>query len=266
PGGISAAKPPNIPQAFDAEFAGAPKSMADAPRAIGSVRSQQPTYTKARTEKTGADRRRLPRAVLSIPVKVVGHSKKDGKWQEIAQTTSLDRFGVGLVLNHRVRRGIVLHLTMQMPTKFRNHAYHEPFYCVYGIVRRVDPRKTGERVVGLEFVGASPPPGYLEQPWAHLRLDTWSGPDRRKRNRMPQIEEVQIEFLDGSMKVVAKQTCRTEDLSPDGAKVCLTGLPVDVDYVRLTCKRIDFKSQAVIRDMYKGKDGLARICIEFIEE
>lgn len=267
PLGINAAKAPTLRPGFEAVPAGAPpESDSDANRTARIVRGQQAAHTRPITETKTTDRRRLSRTPLSIPAKVVGYANKDGKWQEIAQTRNLDRFGVGLILRHRVRRGSVLYLTMQMPTKLRTHAYHEPFYNVYAIVRRVNPGKNGERLVGLEFLGPSPPPGHLERPWAHLRLETWSGPDRRKRNRMLQVEVALIEFLDDTMKTVAKQMCKTEDISPDGAKVCLTGLPMDVDYVRLTCKRIGFKSTAIIRDMYKGKDGLARICLEFIRE
>jgi hypothetical protein len=216
--------------------------------------------------KTGSEVRRIPRLRLSVPARVVGHDKKLGQWNEIAATTNLSKFGIGLVLRHRVRRGMVLHLSMPMPVKFRSHSHHEATYGTYAIVRRVDQPKKGERIVGLEFLGPSPPAGYIDRPWSNFRIQTWSGRDRRRETRLIRSEAAQIEFLNEAMEVVGTEQGITENICPGGAQVCLNNIPVDVDYVRIVCTRIGLRSTAYIRDMYRGKDGKPRISLEFVED
>src|SRR5205085_8827130 len=125
------------------------------------------------------------RLKLSIPVRVVGTDRAaDGKWSEMTETVDVSRTGVRLRMTRPVRYGMVLYLSLPMPAKLRSHGFAGSSYNVYTLVRRIEPPKKGVRVVGLEFIGEHPPPGYLEKPWATFRTRRWTGDERRRARRV----------------------------------------------------------------------------------
>ena len=119
-------------------------------------------------EAEDSNKRRYQRLKLSIPTYVTGYDRQDGRWTEVGHTVDVSIGGVSLQLAREMREGSVVHLTLPMPTKLRRHGYSDPAYKVYAIVRRVEigDLDNDRQVIGLEFLGASPPPGYLQKPWA----------------------------------------------------------------------------------------------------
>jgi hypothetical protein len=126
-------------------------------------------FTKSATDSKDGNKRRYQRLKLAIPTYVTGYDQSHGKWTEVAHTLDVSIGGVALQVAKEMPEGAVVHLTIPMPTKLRRHGYTDPTYQVYAIVRRVEPVDRDQRVIGLEFLGASPPLGYLKKPWAKFQ-------------------------------------------------------------------------------------------------
>lgn len=136
---------------------------------IKPSRMHKAIYTKHAEETPRAERRRFKRHKSRFPARVMGHDRVNGKWDEVAETTDVSKGGVALRMKRDVQQGMVLLLILPLPLKLRCHGYTEPFYRVYGIVRQVKATSDGQWIVGLDFLGESPPAGYLDKPWATFK-------------------------------------------------------------------------------------------------
>jgi curved DNA-binding protein CbpA len=210
------------------------------------------------------NRRRCERFKLSIPVRITGHDKKLGKWSEITEAVDVSRTGINIRVRRHLRNGVVLYLTLPLPTKLRAHGYTSSSYNVYALVRRVDPPKKGIRLVGLEFIGENPPTGYIEKPWAVYRTRGWTGGDRRRNPRYARMETLAIEYFSESMQCITKEAGRTEDISRVGARVCVRSAPAEFDFVRVSAPARGFECIAAVRNRFVGKDGIERLCLQFL--
>lgn len=235
------------------------------PVEIKVASEMRPVFSKKVAGETPAERRRCERFKLSVPVLVAGYDREVGKWQEITKTTDVSRIGVGIRLRRRVRHGLVVHVTLPLPTKLRSHGFSEAGYNMYAIVRRVEPATDGIRVVGVEFIGSAPPGDYLHKPWVTYRTQKWGGPDRRREPRQERIESVAIEYLDDSMEMIARESAVTEDVSPGGSRVRVKSAPAEFEFVRITCPTRGFISLALVRNQWTGSDGYERLCLQFVE-
>jgi hypothetical protein len=159
----------------------------------------------------------------------------------------------------------VVHVTLPLPLKLRSHGFSEPGYNMYAIVRRVELAEDGFRVVGLEFLGAHPPGGYLYNPWATFRTQQWAGAERRREPRVERAEPVMIHFLNESMQTISYEMTVTENLSLSGARVIIKSDPPDFDVVRMTGLKRRFEGLALLRNRFTGEDNSERICLKFID-
>jgi hypothetical protein len=141
----------------------------------------RPVFTKAPV-KQNVERRRCERFKLTVPVLIAGYESSGGKWQEVTKTIDVSRIGVAIRMRRRLKHGLVVHITLPLPAKLRSHGFSEAGYNMYAIVRRVEPLIDGMRVVGLEFIGATPPGDYLYKPWATFRTQKmeWTGAKARE--------------------------------------------------------------------------------------
>ena len=231
---------------------------------IAVGREMRPVFTKAR--EATEERRRCERFKLTVPVLVAGYDHNGDKWQEVTKTIDVSRIGVALKVARRMKHGLVVHITLPLPTKLRSHGFSEAGYNMYAIVRRVEPLIDGTRVVGLEFVGATPPSDYLHKPWATFRTAKWNGNDRRREQREQRAEAVAIEYLDGAMQRISRHPGVTEDVSPSGARVCVKTAPPDFEFVRITSPNCGFNSVALVRNQWLGTDGFDRLCLQFVDQ
>ncbi|MEW6210259.1 MAG: DnaJ domain-containing protein [Acidobacteriota bacterium] len=234
-------------------------SMSDAASVAESTAFSKPSLDP------NANRRRIERYTISLPALVAGCNSEGGKWQEMTKSFDLSRIGIGIKLKKRVWPGMVLHLTMPMPTRLRTHGYSDPAYKIYAIVRRVEPINDGMRVVGLEFLGERPPSFYLHKPWATFRTQEWSGADRRCEPRASLSEGVIVEYFNEAMEMIGRETAWTENVSSSGARIHVKNLPADFEWVRVLSQRRHFDSLALLRNRYPGRDGDERLCLQFTE-
>jgi hypothetical protein len=233
---------------------------------ISRMPSQKEVFSEFSKGSTSDNRRRAERFRLAIPVRVVGFDRKNGKWQEMAETIDVSRTGANIRLRKSVRHGTVLYVTLPLPQKLRGHGFADPAYKVYALVRRVEPPKKGVRVLGLEFLGEHPPSGFLDKPWAIFRTRRWAGSERRRAPRHERSEVVRIEYLSESMQSILREEARTENISRTGLRIAVKLAPADFDLVRVSCARRDFECFATLRNRFVAKDGLERLCVQLVDK
>ena len=212
------------------------------------------------------NRRRCGRMKLAIPVRVAGHDQSTGKWSEMGETIDVSRTGARLHLRKRVRQGTVLFLTLPLPTKLRAHGFSEQGYNVYALIRTVDPPRKGMRAVGVEFLGERPPVGFLEKPWAVYRAKRGSAVERRRHRREERAEAVSVEYLDENGQSIGRDEARSENVGSFGVRIVGTTAPAEFDSISLRCPSLMFEAAAVLRDRYRGKDGLERLCLQLVDK
>lgn len=223
-------------------------------------------YRESSKPKEGDNRRRVERFKVSIPARVTGYEKNGAKWHEMTETIDVSRTGVRLRLRRRVKHGTVLFVTLPLPAKLRSHGFTEQSYNVYTLVRRVEPPRQGVRAIGVEFLGEHPPKGFLDKPWSIFRSNRWGGNERRRPNREDRVEGVRIEYFDESMQSLAIELAKTENVSRTGLRISGTTAPPEFDMIRVTCPRLKFEGLAALRSRYMGKDGVERLCVQFIDK
>lgn len=234
--------------------------------AISRMPQQGEVYRESSKAKANDNRRRCERFKLSVPARVTGYDRKNGKWHEMTETIDVSRTGVRLRLRRRVKHGTVLFVTLPLPAKLRSHGFAEQSYNVYTLVRRVEPPKQGVRAVGVEFLGEHPPKGFLDKPWALFRAKRWGGDERRRPDRVDRSEIVKIEYFDESMQSIAREQARTENVSRSGVRISGTTAPAEFDLMRVSCPKLKFEGLAALRTRYIGKDGLERLCVQLIDK
>jgi curved DNA-binding protein CbpA len=226
----------------------------------------RPVFSRPAAQPATLERRRCERFKLSVPALVAGYDSEGGKWQEITKTIDVSRMGVAVWLRRHIRHGLVAHITLPLPTKLRCHGFSEPGYNMYAIVRRVEPLIEGRRVVGFEFIGATPPTDYLHKPWSIFRTQKWNGPERRREPREQRAEPVAVEYLDEGMKRISREAAVTEDVSPSGARVRVKSPPAQFEFVRITSPKHSFNGLALLRNHWSGDDGFKRLCLQFVDQ
>ena len=223
-------------------------------------------FTKSATQPATSERRRCERFKISVPALVAGYDQEGGKWQEVTKTIDVSRMGVAVRMCKQLKHGLVVHITLPLPTKLRSHGFSEQGYNMYAIVRRVEPLIDGKRVVGLEFIGATPPADYLHKPWSVFRTQKWNGADRRREPRERRAEPVAVEYLDEEMKRIHREAGVTEDVSRSGARVRVKCPPPNFEFIRLTCPKLSFNGLALLRNQWTGDDGARRLCLQFVDQ
>jgi hypothetical protein len=235
-------------------------SRASSISALGQV------FSEASKANSDNNRRRCGRMKLAIPVRVAGHDQSTGKWSEMGETIDVSRTGARLHLRKRVRQGTVLFLTLPLPSKLRAHGFSEQGYNVYALIRTVDPPRKGMRAVGVEFLGERPPAGFLEKPWAVYRAKRGSALERRRHSREERAEAVSVEYLDENGQSIGRDEAKSENVGSFGVRIVGTTAPAEFDSISLSCPSLMFQAAAVLRDRFRGKDGLERLCLQLVDK
>ncbi len=210
------------------------------------------------------DRRRKKRFDLSIPVQVTGYNQEGGDWHEAVQSIDVSHTGASILLRRRIKIGMILYLRMPMPMVLRTHEFFDLSYGTYGIVRWVKPPRDGFRVVGVEFIGEFPPPGFMERPWATFELTKWNGAERRKELRETIADTVEVEYFDDTERLVRVETCYVENISASGMRICSQAPPEEISVMRIISQKDDLQIFATARNRYRGRDGFERLCVQFL--
>lgn len=213
-----------------------------------------------------AERRKDQRMALRIPVKVDGFDA-DGAWQEMTMSEDTSASGVAFTLVHPAQFGQVLLLSLPLPKSFRQYDLTDPSYRVYGVVRRVEPGR-GRAVLGVMFLGKSPPRGFEKSPASRYLLSQDPAPGTRVERRA--FERHELFYNLKLVRQVAGQEPQeehtvAENLGKGGARV-LTSLPVAKgDIIVVEELGGPFRTRAAIRNVYIGKDRIPRLNLQFLD-
>lgn len=209
------------------------------------------------------NRRRHERFKLAIPVRVTGRDRNRSEWNETTLTVDVSRGGALLRLRRSANIGDIFHLTMPMPMKLRCHDYFNASYCVYAMVRRIEPSLKGLVLAGVEFLGEHPTGDFSGSGWD----DQPEGIENERRDspRRKQTKVVNVEYFDKSLDPIITEFATTENLSQSGMRVRVKVPPGDFELVKISSKRDKFESYAIVTSRFTGEDGLERLCLQFID-
>jgi curved DNA-binding protein CbpA len=97
--------------------------------------------------RAGANRRRVERAPLFLPVRVTF----DHYWQELSRTLDVSPLGIRFYLSHRIEPGSRLQVELPMPKDLRTHSHDDEIYVATAYVIYVIQDSGGRQVVA-EFI------------------------------------------------------------------------------------------------------------------
>jgi hypothetical protein len=201
---------------------------------------------------------------MALPVQVTGYDRANARWTEATHTIDTSRLGLSCRLDKAVAPGLVLHLLLPLPVPLRSHGCVEQGYTVFAIVRRVESLGEGARIVGLEFIGEHPPPGYAEQPWATYGT-MWTDSNRRRERREPRFEMLEIAYLDARKQRLGTAMGYTENVSRSGACVSIETIASELNLVRVSGVTVRFASRAFVRNRIAGSDTRESLCLQFVD-
>lgn len=209
------------------------------------------------------NRRRHERFKLAIPVRVTGRDRGQNEWHETTLTVDVSRGGALLRLRRSANIGDIFHLTMPMPMKLRSHDYFDSSYCVYAVIRRIEPSLKGLVLVGVEFLGEQPTGDFSNSNWENKAGKIES--ERRDSPRKKQTKVVSLEYFDKALDSIIAEFATTENLSQNGMRVRVKMPPADFELVKISSKRDKFESYALVTSRFTAEDGLERLCLQFID-
>ena len=98
------------------------------------------------------DKRRELRHTITLPVRVAGADRHNGRWSESAQTLNVSSGGLALVLSKKVTPGDILFVELRLPARFQRDPNPSETYKSYALVRYVEMRTRGQQLARLQFV------------------------------------------------------------------------------------------------------------------
>lgn len=239
------------------------------------------------TLQNNQNNRRQNRVNLPLPVRIEHKANQETAFNEITRLIDVSAFGAGFNLQHPIKRGRLVFMTMPLSRQLRNYDFTEPQYRVWGLVRHCIPvRRQNEEnyAIGTAFIGKSPPESYHGNPaklydiaerdgsgfWNITEADaipdesTLALADRRHTRHSIPIE-VTLEILNENGIVVMKEPTVTENISLGGASVFSTVNAQIGSFLRVTSVQYDVTITAIIRGKRNGTDGIPRLHLEFFD-
>jgi hypothetical protein len=212
------------------------------------------------------DRRRRNRLSIKVPVQVRGRGPDGATWEEIASSLDASEGGLALVMSRPVGAGQVLHLSVPLPTRFRQYDLNASSYRVYGLVRDSRPLDARSRV-GVMFLGQSPPRGSDPLPSELYRL-----PSDRERGvgdvATPPATSLllRLEATEAPGGLAQEEEATVERLTATTAVVTVKRLPVGRGTV-LTIQEVagSFRIRAEVTIISIADNGLARLVLAVLD-
>jgi len=202
---------------------------------------------------------------VGLPVRAGGHSADGSAWQEMSSTADASYGGASLSLNHRVRRGQVLLLSLPLPQTFRRYSLGEPSYHVYCLVRETSDQGPPFRS-GVMFLGKNPPRGFEKNPAGLYLLPTDPPPaptERRHHERIEIFLNLRLRRLDPLGRAVQEELTVSENVGRGGLRVPTSLKPAKGESVEVGDPGGLFSTLALVRNVFVGKDGIPRINLAF---
>lgn len=215
----------------------------------------------------GADRRRQSRLPIQVPVRVRGREASGDIWEEFTSCLDASVGGVSMLVTHPVVTGQVLHLSVPLPSRFRQFDMSESSYRVYSLVRnaRPAPRGTGAARVGVMFLGQYPPRGAETLPSELYLMPGDRMPTTPARQPLEAIR-LRLAADQAPGGVAIEEDASVEHVAPRVATVKVSRLPVLRGSI-LAIEEIggDFRSRAEVSGIAIGEDGHPRLRLHVLD-
>ncbi len=243
----------------------------------------------------GNQHRLRKRLELALPVRVLCRETIDHEWMELTRLSNVSPFGARFDISHPTEMGRLLLLVMPMPRLLRCYDFVEDMYRMWALVRHVKthlPAAAEAKAhfeVGVAFVGKRLPASFGADPSIRYEIQSndkdglWTVHERLKdtgeagkavsglRNnshletRFSLAVGVMVEAFDEKGEVSAREETVTENINRFGAAI-FTSLEIERGrFVRLVSAQYRISVIAVVRARRKGKDGLTRLHLEFVD-
>lgn len=236
---------------------------------------------------TEQDARRIRRINLPLPIRVEHSVSKDKAMNEVTRLIDVSAFGAAFNLQHPIKRGRLVYMTIPLSRQLRNYDYEESQYKIWGLVRHCIPfkEKSEEKfAIGTAFIGKHPPKSYSENPaklydishreetnfW-HV-VEASENPNEknlpkadRRHTRHSIPVSIQLELLNDLGNTIIKENTVTENLSLGGASV-FSSLNANIgSFLRMTCDQYNVTITSIVRNKRLGRDGIPRLHVEFFD-
>jgi hypothetical protein len=209
----------------------------------------------------GAELRKTRRVPMKLSVRVQARDQTGTWWEEMATTEDVSVGGLGLVLEQSVPVGQVLHLTLPLPSKFREYDLTQASYRVYGLVRVRRP----DNRYGVQFLGRRPPRGAEPLPSELFLLPGDPKPLAPGKHGFDILLRLEAEHAPGG--VAQEERSIAENVRARGVDARVTTLPVLKGAI-VTVEEMDgeYNTRAEIQGIEIGKDGDPRLRLLLLDE
>ena len=199
---------------------------------------------------------------MTLPVRVRGRAASGTAWEEVKSCVDVCLGGLGMHVSHPVSTGQVLHLSVPLPSRFREYDLTDSSYRVYALVRSACPSANGSRV-GVVFLGRHPPRASAPLPAEHFLMPG----ERRMGHPRPRPSfRLHLGAEQAPGGVVQEEEAAAEHLAPRQAMVRVTRLAVSRGAI-LFVEEVggDFRSRAEVSSISIGVDGQPRVSLRLLD-
>ncbi len=208
------------------------------------------------------DKRKEPRLRLALPVRIVAFDPDGSTWHEMSTTHEVSSGGASFDLRHPHSVGQVLLLYVPLPRSLRRYGLVDASYRTYALVRS-SRQAADAREVGVTFLGQYPPRDFFENPGGRYAMEGDTivpGKGERRRHERLQL------FVNLKLRRAGdrgQEQTVTENVSLGGMRV-LTTLAVQAgDLLVVSDLEGTASASAVVRNTYRGPDGITRLNLQF---
>jgi hypothetical protein len=199
---------------------------------------------------------------MTLPVRVRGGEATGATWEEVTSCVDVGPGGVGMLMSRDVGTGQVLHLSVPLPSRFRQYDIIEDSYRVYALVRSAQRLASRSRV-GVMFLGRRPPKASAELSADRYRIP--GDPARAPARPRPRLR-LHLDAEQAPGGVAHEEDVVAENLGPRVALVGVTRLPVSRGAL-LAVEEVggDFRTRAEVHSISIGTDGRPRLSLRFLD-
>ena len=233
----------------------------------------------------GYSTRSRERINLKIPLRVTGKESRNQSWTESSVIQEATSCGVGFTLCRPVEPGRLLHLSCPMPRQLRAFNYFKPEYQVWGLVRYILSKTSGEKnpqifFLGVALVGQHPPVSYEQNPatlyditpirstnglWVLREKPRFIKHYTRRTERTKVSKEAAIEVLDEHGMITQTGFGTIVDISIKGAAIHTELQIPHGSFLRIVDLDNNSTMLSLVRLCRPVQDGLNRLNVEFID-
>jgi len=211
--------------------------------------------------------RKRQRFLGSLPVRIKGDDAEGNPIEIFTKTINVSATGAVIKIDRPMKPGLVLWISLPLPVSWRDHSFTDPSYNTHcEVIWVADANGLDAGAIGVKFITESDAETKRKRGMPQNDNKSAPKPKRFKDRRDPRFLipiDFTIQGLNEYGQAVFTETTVAEDVSKRGARLLTTQQIKVGDIILVSAFRDGFKSLAVVRGTYVGKDGIRRINVEF---